>query len=76
MRKWILVAAMASLLAGCAGSTRGDHVAGGALVGAGTGAVIGGGGRRAPADPPAPQSGSRGAKTASLCANTVDTNSV
>jgi osmotically inducible lipoprotein OsmB len=42
MRKLILVAAMAPLLAGCAGSTRGDHVAGGALVGAGTGAVIGG----------------------------------
>jgi hypothetical protein len=42
MRRLVLVIAMAASVAGCAGSTRGDRVAGGALIGGGTGAVIGG----------------------------------
>ena len=42
MHKIVLVIAMAASVAGCAGSTRGDRVAGGALIGGGTGAVIGG----------------------------------
>ncbi len=42
MRRTLVVIAMALALAGCAGSARQDRVLGGALIGGGSGALIGG----------------------------------